>query len=462
MKSGVPDPLPRELGTLPTWEPPPLPRVQLEHDAEQRRNLPTMTTPDLLAGFDVIRARRLRTMKRNATGLLVLSAAVFIATFVFTDGTGVWGYVRAAAEAAMIGGVADWFAVTAMFRHPLGIPIPHTALIPRGKDAIGKGLGEFVQRNFMNPTALVARIREADPAGRLGEWLAQPENAATAARQAAGVISAVAETINEDEIQESIRDMTAARIEAVDAAPLLGSVLDKAVAGGHHEALITSGLRGIAKSVAENRELLRMRVGEESPWWVPDQVDDVVFEKLYVSLLRFIRDIADNPKHEIRRLLNERTMTLVADLKTSPEMRERGEQIKRQFLEHPDFKAWTDGLWDGLKTQLVAAADQPDSDLRKRLEKLALSTGERLRSDPDLRASVDTWIGNLGAHLAERSGPEVASLIATTVERWDADETSRRLELQVGRDLQFIRINGTLVGGLVGLLIHGAVEIFGG
>lgn len=421
-----------------------------------------MSTPDLLAGFDATRARRLRNMKRNATGLLLLSTAVFIATFALTDGTGVWGYVQAGAEAAMVGGVADWFAVTALFRHPLGIPIPHTALIPRGKDSIGRGLGEFVQRNFMDPQSLVARIREADLAARIGEWLARPANAAMAARQAAGVIAGVAEAVNEDEIQDNIREMAATRIEAINAAPLVGSLVDKAIEGGHHEALVSSGLRGINKAIAENRDLLRTRIGEESPWWVPDQVDNVVFEKVYTSLLRFLDEIAANPDHEIRHLLNERTVKLVEQLKTSPEMKERGEQLKRQLIEHPDFKAWTDGLWNTLKDQLVAAAEQPESDLRKRLEKLALSTGERLRTDPELRHKVDLWIGNLGAHLAERSGPEVASIIATTVERWDADETSRRLELQVGRDLQFIRINGTLVGGLVGLIIHGTVTVFGG
>jgi uncharacterized membrane-anchored protein YjiN (DUF445 family) len=401
-------------------------------------------------------------MKRNAAGLLLLSAIIFIATFAFTDGEGWAGYVRAASEAAMVGGVADWFAVTALFRHPLGIPIPHTAIIPRGKDAIGKGLGEFVQRNFMNPESLVERIREADPAGRLGEWLGEPRNAAAAARQGAGVIAALAETIREDEVQDSIRDVVAARIEALDAAPLMGTVIDKAIEGGHYESLVTAGLRGLSRSIVENRDLLRTRIGEESPWWVPEQVDDVVFEKLYVSLLRFIAEVSNNPEHEIRTLLDERTRSLVEQLKSSPEMRMRGEELKQQLINHPDFQAWTDGLWDGLKKSLVAAAEQPDSDLRKRLEQLAVNTGERLRDDPVLRGKVDAWIGNLAAHLAERSGPEVAALIAATVERWDADETSNRLELQVGRDLQFIRINGTLVGGLVGVIIHAAVIAFGG
>jgi len=420
-----------------------------------------MSTPDLLGSFDEVRARRLRAMKRNAVGLLLLAAAIFIATFAFTDGTGWAGYLRAASEAAMVGGVADWFAVTALFRHPLGIPIPHTAIIPRGKDAIGRGLGEFVQRNFLDPAALVDRIRDADPAGRFGEWLADPENATSAARQAAGVVAALAETMREDETQASVRDIVAARIDAIDVAPLMGTVLDRAMEGGHHEALVTAGLRGLSKSIADNRKLLRSRIAEESPWWVPEPVDDAVFEKLYMSVQRFIGEVADDPGHEIRNLLNQRALVLVNDLKTSVEMGKRGEDLKQQILNHPDFRAWTNGLWESLKTSLVVAAEQPDSDLRQRLEQLALSTGERLRTDGKLRSTVDAWIGNLAGHLAERSGPEVASLIETTVERWDADETSGRLELQVGRDLQFIRINGTLVGGLVGILIHAAVEVFG-
>ncbi|MCP3993536.1 MAG: DUF445 domain-containing protein [bacterium] len=421
-----------------------------------------MSTPDLLAGFDEIRARRLRNMKRSAAGLLVLAALIFIATFIFTEGDGWAGYVRAAAEAAMVGGIADWFAVTALFRHPLGIPIPHTALIPRGKDAIGRGLGEFVQRNFMNADSLVERVKEADLSLRLGQWLVEPANAESAARQAAGVIAAVAETVNEEEVQDSVREMVSARIEAIDTAPLLGSVLDRAVAGGQHEAMVTAGLRGIGKAIADNRTLLRDRIHTESPWWVPEYLDDVVFEKIYVSLQQFVADVAENPDHEIRRMLDERSKDWIKQLRTSPDLAARADQFKHQLLEHPDFAAWTDGIWASLKEALTTAAEQPESDLRKRLEQLALSTGKRLTTDPEMRGHVDAWAGNLARHLAERSGPEIASLIATTVERWDADETSHRLELQVGRDLQFIRINGTIVGGLAGVIIHALVMAFGG
>ncbi len=400
-------------------------------------------------------------MKLGAAGLLVLAALVFIATFVFTDGTGWSGYVRAAAEAGMVGGIADWFAVTALFRHPLGIPIPHTALIPRGKDAIGRGLGEFVQRNFMHPDALVARVRDARVSLRIGEWLANPDNARAASRQAAGVIAAVAETVNEDEIQDSLREMIATRIEGVDVAPLLGSVLDKAVSGGHHEAIIAAGLRGVNNAITENRDLIRKRIYEEAPGWVPGYVNEIVFEKIYISLRQFVAEIAANEDHEIRRILETKIIDWIEQLRTSPELAERGNELKRQLLEDPEFRSWTDGIWASVRESISAAAEQPESDLRKRLEQLALSTGERLVSDGQVRESVDAWISNLARHLAERSGPEVASLIETTVQRWDADETSHRLELQVGRDLQFIRINGTIVGSLVGLLLHAVVQVLG-
>ncbi len=180
-----------------------------------------------------------------------------------------------------------------------------------------------------------------------------------------------------------------------------------------------------------------------------------------MSLQQFIADVAQNPEHEIRKLLDERMVAWVDQLQTSPELATRGNDLKRQLLEHPEFKEWTDGIWTSIKEHITTAAEQPESDLRKRLEQLALSTGQRLLADSAVRDSVDAWISNLARHLAERSGPEVASLIATTVERWDADETSHRLELQVGRDLQFIRINGTVVGSLVGLLLHTLVETFG-
>jgi len=411
--------------------------------------------------YDETRARRLARAKASAGGLLVFAALVFIATYVVTDGEGVWGYVRAASEAAMVGGVADWFAVTALFRHPLRIPIPHTALIPRGKDAIGVGIGEFVQRNFLDPDTVAARIDEADIASRLGAWLDDERHAAVVSGQLASVIAGVAEAMEDDVVESGIRTMIEARLRAIEVTPIIGTVIDKSMEGGHHHTLIDTALRGLVSAAAENREILRAQIRRESPWWVPEAMDEVLLDKILGGLQRFVGDVTGRPDHPIRIQLDARARLIADDLRTSPELRDRGEQLKEELLGHPEFMAWADTIWSDVKTSLQTAVDQPDSELRRRLEAAVRSFGARLENDRELRHRVNTWIASLTHQMAARSGGEIATLIAETVQRWDADETSRRLELQVGRDLQYIRINGTLVGGLVGLVIHAIVELAG-
>lgn len=393
-------------------------------------------------------------MKRRATGLLVLAAAVFVASYVWGADDGGWGYVRAAAEAAMVGGVADWFAVTALFRHPLGIPIPHTALIPRGKDAIGRGLGEFIERNFLDTDGLVARIEAANPARRLGKWLTDPEHAQAAAQQATVVIAGVADALADEDIQAGIQDALTERLQHIEIAPIIGAVADWAVEGNHHQTIVTAALHAASKGIADNQLFLRVRLGEESPWWVPGSVDDVVFHRLYEAIQAFLAEMAEDPDHPFRKQLDVRAVELARDLQTSPELQRRAEGLRDELLQHPDFQAWTDSLWDDIKATISTAAETPDSALRRRLEQAFQQGGARLEGDAELQQRINTWVVALARQLAEQSGGEVARLVASTVDRWDAVETSRRLELQVGRDLQFIRINGTLVGGLVGILIH--------
>jgi uncharacterized membrane-anchored protein YjiN (DUF445 family) len=400
-------------------------------------------------------------MKRSAAALLVFAAAVFIAMRLWTDGTGVAGYVEAAAEAAMVGGVADWFAVTALFRHPLGIPIPHTALIPRGKDAIGEGLGEFVQRNFLDPDQIVQRIQENDVAARLGAWLDDADHAATVAGHAAAVIAGVTDALQDEDIQQGIQDAVANRIRAIEVSPIIGTVIEKAMEGGHHHTMIDAALGGFARSVAENRHVLRDRIRQESPWWVPEAIDDVLFQKVYDAAQRFVAEVTADPEHEIRRHLDARARELAGRLRDDATLRAQAESLKQELLEHAEFQAWTDELWADIKQSLRDAAERPGSELRRRLEDAVRSAGTRLQTDAALRHRVNTWIGSVARRLAARSGTEVAGMISSTVQRWDAAETSRRLELQVGRDLQFIRINGTLVGGLVGLAIHALSTMLG-
>lgn len=418
-----------------------------------------MTSTEMAGAWDEGRARQLGAARRRATGLLVLTVLIFIATHLFTNGRGLWGFVQAASEAGVVGGVADWFAVTALFRHPLGIPIPHTAIIPRGKDAFGRGLGEFVAENFLNAELLTERLEEIDPADRLATWLIRPHNADIVARNVAGIIAGVVEALGDEEVQEGMRSAIEDRIRTVEVTPLLGTVAQLAMEGGHHHTLVDAALLGLSRAIEENQEVFRNQVRTESPWWVPEPIDAIVFQRVYDGAQRFIAEVTADRSHPLRAHFDRRAQDLIARLKESPEIRARGEEVKQAFLNHPEFAAWTDDLWSDLKGHLSQAAAEPESDLRRRLAKWAMSLGERLATQPALRQRVNTWVISVVTQAVEQSGDEVTALIASTVERWDAEDTSRRLELLLGRDLQFIRINGTLVGALVGIAIHTAVVI---
>lgn len=419
------------------------------------------TSPASLGGpHEAARRRELRTMKLRATSMLVVAALVFITIRIFAeDDGGVLGYVQAAAEAAMVGGLADWFAVTALFRHPLGLPIPHTAIIPNRKDEIGRGLGDFVRENFLDQAVLADRLGEVDMASRLGDWMTEPKVAEQLSTQLVSVLGGITEVLNDEEAQASLERVLRERIADYPVAPMAGRMLGAAIEGGHHETIFDSSVKGTSRMVAENRDLLRGRLSEESPWWVPDAIDDRVFDRIYEAIHSFIAEVADNPNHEFRGQFHEKTAEWAMRLQESPELIERGEQLKTELMDHPEFNALTAQLWDGLKESVADAASNPDSDLRHRLESAVVTTGERLGHDADLRDKVNRWILSAVGQMAERSGSELADFIADTVTRWDSDETSERIELQVGRDLQFIRINGTVVGGLAGLVIHAIGEL---
>jgi len=410
---------------------------------------------------DEARQRELRFHKARATGLLVLATVAFLLLVIFTDGEGWAGYAEAGAEAAMVGGVADWFAVTALFRHPLRLPIPHTAIIPKRKDEIGRSLGSFVQENFLQPEILANRLSSTDIAGRAGNWLAAEGNARRIGDQAGTVIGSAIEFMRDDEIQSSVDQLVRRRIDDFEPTPVMARAVELAIDGGHHHSMFDAGLVGLRGALAENKSLLRSRLSKESPWWVPEQIDDRVFDKIYSAINSFIDDVTADPNHEFRTHLDQRLQQLIIDLRESPELQARINGYKDELLAHPAVQEWTSSLWGNIKKSLLIAADDPTSELRVRLHGAAVSAGESLRADPALRAKANGWIAGAVVHLAGESRNEIADLIATTVEGWDAEDTSERIELQVGRDLQYIRINGTVVGGLVGLVIHAVAQLLG-
>lgn len=422
-----------------------------------------MRVPSTLSGgtTDEQRRKELRTHKARATGLLLIATTVFILLVTLTDRSGWAGYAEAAAEAAMVGGVADWFAVTALFRHPLRLPIPHTAIIPNRKDQIGDSLGEFVQENFLQPDVLRERLAAADLAGRIGDWLAVPGNAHRVGDQASTVLGGAIEIFRDDEIQGAVERYVVGRVSEVEPTPIAARAIEFAIEGGHHHSIFDAGLVGLRNVLQDNRAVMRKRLASESPWWVPEPVDDRVFERIFAAINSFIDDVAADPDHEFRSNLDVRIATMADRLRESPELRARANELKGELLAHPAVREWTAGLWSNMKTSLLLAAEDPTSELRMRIHSAALSAGESLRNDPALRAKVNDYLVSAIAHLAGESRGEIADLISTTVASWDAEETSERIELQVGRDLQYIRINGTVVGGLVGLVIHAVVQLIG-
>jgi len=411
-----------------------------------------VSAPGRAPGADQIHA--LRRMKLIAGALLGVAALAFALSTVVGHGEGWWGLLQTASEAAMVGGLADWFAVTALFRRPLGLPIPHTAIIPRKKDQIGASLGTFVRENFLVGDVVARHLAGLDAPRRLGLWLADPARAQRLARDAGAGLVNVAGMLRDEQIGPPVSAFAQDRLRDVPAAPIVARALEAALDGGQHQLALTSVVRSLGGFLEDNREVLRAQLDGELPTWLPKWADKRIFARIYSGLQDFLAQIADDPDHELRVLYDARLRDYVAALRDDPAAVERLEAVKAQLLDHPAVRDWTGSLWGSLKKSLLAAAQQDDSQLHRALAGLIVQGGRALAADERLQARLERLGERAIVQLLGRYGDDIAAVITTTVERWDAAETGRRLELQVGRDLQFIRINGTVVGALVGVLIH--------
>jgi len=403
---------------------------------------------------DAQRMQALRRMKTFATGMLVLAAGVFLVCRGVWHGRGAAGYVQAAAEASMVGGLADWFAVTALFRHPLRLPIPHTAIIPKKKDQIGEGLAGFVSQYFITPEIVGERLAAAQVPSRVGAWLAQPAHAELVAAELSNAIGGMANVLRDDELRHAVATFADKRLRDLDLAPLLARLLEALRASGQHQAALTSVLHGLMRFLDDNRRIFRKRLAEESPDWVPDWVDDRVFARGFSLVQAFLSDVSASDDHELRRTFDAQLGAYVERLRHDPETAAKIEAAKIELLDRPDVREWLASLWASMKAAIVTGAADPESDLRRSMRTLAMNAGELLCSDSFVRAKVDEALQRLTGHVIANYADDLAGVISATVQRWDTEQTSRRLELQVGRDLQFIRINGTVVGALAGLVIY--------
>ena len=393
-------------------------------------------------------------MKRRATGLLIVVTAVFVALAAVRSSSGWVSYALAAAEGSMVGGLADWFAVTALFRHPLGLPIPHTAVIRERKDQFGETLGQFIQQNFLSSDIVAERIRAARGPARLAAWLVQPANAGRVAKTFLEGVAAVADLVGDDDVHRLLHDEIERIVQSVPFGTLAGRALSAAIDEQRHHPLVDATLRGTMKFLEEQREPLRVRFGQASPWWLPGAVEDRIFDRIIDGALLLLASIAADPDHEIRAQLDDRLRQLAARLEHEPETADKVQVAVTDILAHPDVRAWTRRLWTDAKAALHVHLDDDQSRLRAGLADVVITVGGRLAEDEALQARLAGAAETGVRYVTEHHGDEISSLVSATIARWNAEETSSKLELLLGRDLQFIRINGTVVGGLAGLGIH--------
>ena len=384
----------------------------------------------------------------------MLSTAIYALSWWFERRWPWLGYLRATAEAAMVGGLADWFAVTALFRHPLGIPIPHTAIVASRKDRIGRTLGNFVQFNFLSREVVSRKVAQMRIGERLVHWLAEPANARLIARQVATGLARTAEALPDEAATRLIGDGLNTRVRATRVAPLLGNLLGILVADSRHQDLLDDALRLVEQAVVDNRELIRRKVSEETPWWVPDVVDERIYHKIVTAIESMLREMRADPAHPLRAKFDVALVRFTEKLQHSPEVIARAEALKDDLLSEAVVEELSASVWRSARDGIARYAGRDDSAAPGALERGIVGFAASLLGNEAMLARVDEFVVGAVAAAAEQHRHEVGELIAHTVSAWDADATSRRIELAIGRDLQFIRINGTLVGGLAGLVIY--------
>ncbi len=408
-------------------------------------------TSFVLSAEDQTRRVGLQRMRAVALGLLVLAACVYGLTH---GRDGVWGFVNAAAEAAMIGAIADWFAVTALFRHPLRLPVPHTAIIPRRKVALGQSLERFVADNFLTEETARSRFAAADVPRRVGRWLAQPQHSARVVAELSPLTRRVLARMRDEDIQDFVEITLLPRIRQEPLSAIAGHLLGTVVDDRAHHGLVDIAVRELHDWLRTHFTAFAQILGDRAPWWSPHWLDEKVVERVHREALAWTEEIRDDPGHRVRGALDSLLTDLARDLQHDEQTMARAEDLKERLLTHPQVAPSTVAVWDAIRSVLLEALDDPDGHLRGRATDALVHLGERVVDDEVLAGRVGAWATDAVAHTVRTYGSEVATVISQTVDRWDGTEAAERIELHVGRDLQFIRINGTVVGGLVGLLLH--------
>jgi uncharacterized membrane-anchored protein YjiN (DUF445 family) len=418
------------------------------------------TPTALLSPADQERRRALRVMKGVALGALVAMAVIFVIAFALQDQYPALAYVRAAAEGGMVGALADWFAVTALFRHPLGIPIPHTAIIPKRKDEIGQNLGEFVETEFLRADVVRTKLDETAIAAKLGVWLREPAHAERVAAEGSLMAAGVLRALSDDDVQDLIADLAREHLIAPEWGPPLGGWLERIVESGAHRGAVDLGVDSIAAWLEANHAAFTGLVSRRLPAWVPGIAHRLVDDTVYNEAVKFIAAVQSDAQHPARRAVDGYLARLAANMQHDPATIGRLEDSKATLFDSPRVRELAAEAWNTAKAGLLASLADPDSGLRRRAAEALSEIGDRLTTDAALQRRVDGWVTDAAVFLVDRYRHDIASIITDTVSRWDPDETTEKIELMVGRDLQYIRLNGTIVGALAGLVIFSIAEAF--
>ncbi len=406
-----------------------------------------------LSPADQERLRALRRMKAVALGALLFMALAFVLAFAFQERVSWLAYVRAAAEGGMVGALADWFAVTALFRRPLGLPIPHTAIIPSRKDEIGRTLGEFVETNFLAADVVRTKLSSTAIALRAGEWLRERPHAERVGAEGATIATAVLNALSDDDVRDLITDLAREHLVAPEWGPPAGAWLEKIIEAEAHHGAVDLAVESIGRWLEANAESFAGLVSRRLPGWVPKLAHRFVDDTVYNEAIKFIHAVQADPRHPARIAIDGYLSRLADNLQNDPATREKLENAKASLFDSPRIGALAAEAWNTAKNGLLTALADPDSGLRRRAASALQEVGERLTTDAALQHRVDTWVSDAAVFLVDRYRHDIASIITDTVERWDPAETTEKIELMVGRDLQYIRLNGTFVGALAGLAI---------
>lgn len=406
-----------------------------------------------MAAPETLQQDQLNRMRMIALALLLAMALLLVLARRLEGAWPPWPYVAAFAEAAMVGGLADWFAVSALFRHPLGLPIPHTAIIPRNKERIGESIGNFLQYNFMTEQVLREELAGVDFATAAADWMAGKDNSDAVAAQLAHAVPAVLRALDDDKVRAFLCSALAGSLDGVKLGPALAELLNLLIAGRQHHLLLERMLGIVARALEQNRPYIRQKVHENSPRWLPRAIDEKLFERILEGVHNILIEIQGEDS-EWRARFDQATHELVARLASSEEYESKLHAMLERSLTHAGFQQYLADVWAGIRARLLADTARADSHIAARAALALRALGAALQHDAAMRERINTWLRAVVADTIVERRDVIASVVWRVIRKWDAETVSRKFELQVGKDLQYIRINGTVVGGAVGVLLH--------